>query len=146
MVFIAIAAFVIIGFMRDGNKIFSTIAMLLGGFLFFMLVKQEINEDEQNNGMYSVRYEVDCTHCDVSYTNSSGGTDKESEVKGTWSQTVEIRGDEFVYLSASNEPDSYSAGVRIYVNDKFVDGERSSGQYSSASVSCQPKDIYKNSY
>jgi membrane protein implicated in regulation of membrane protease activity len=148
MVLIALAAFIIIGFVRDGNKIFSGIALAIGAFLLFMMYQSEVQraeedafKEEQENATYTVKYETVCVRCDVRYTNETGGTDEEKNVPVEWSQTVQVKGTEFIHLSAQNDDYTGEVYARIKVNNRIISEESSKGAYAVASVSCQPKDI-----
>ncbi|GAB3783280.1 hypothetical protein GCM10028818_40940 [Spirosoma horti] len=149
MVLIALAAFTIIGFVRDGNKIFSSIALLIGLFLLYAIYQDEaIRADneaaelENASKLYSVKYEVICPKCSATYTNATGGSDEDEVTSVSWSKTLSIRGDQYVHLSAQNSDYGGKVTAYIYVNDHLMATEESTGEYKIASVSCQPKDVY----
>ncbi|GAB3278313.1 hypothetical protein GCM10027347_52620 [Larkinella harenae] len=134
---IGVVAFSIIGLVRDKNKIFSLLALLIGGIVIFAL----FSEAMQSNDYYTVEYEVTCLDCDVSYTNDTGGTDKVDKVAAYWSKRVVVRGDEFVMLSAQNNNEDTEVIARISVNGKLLEEESSKGKYVMASVSGRPEEI-----
>lgn len=132
----ALAVFTIIGLIRDGTKVFSVIAMLLGGTIFYFLVNESMSAIEQ----YEVEYRVFCGECTVNYTNSTGGTDK-VEASANWSRTITAKGEDFLYLSVQNGQGSTRAKAAIYINGKLLKEEVSSGEYTIASASGRPMDI-----
>lgn len=141
MVLIALAAFIIIGFVRDGNKIFSGIATLITFFLFYIMYQSEVYEEEKSNATYSVQYVVTCVDCDVTYTNETGGTDEKKKASIRWQQSIEAKGDEFLHLSAQNNGYSSEVTAKIYINGILMADESSTGDYAIASVSCRAEDV-----
>ncbi|GAB4042584.1 hypothetical protein GCM10028810_01950 [Spirosoma litoris] len=148
MVLIALAAFIILGFIRDGSKVFSSIALVIGVALLFVIYQNDLAQEtreairkEQDDALYTVRYETACSDCNVRYTNRSGGTDAEKSVPVRWSRTLQIKGNQFINFSAQNTNYSGKIFVRLYINDKLFKEESSSGEYAIANISCRPKDI-----
>lgn len=137
IVLIALAAFVIIGFIRDGSKIFSTLGLLLGLGIIYMLFKEASNEQAS----YTIRYEVSCFSCDVNYTNPSGGSDQDKNGGRYWTKTITAQGDQFLSLSAQNKETALELSAKIYVNDVLVASESATGEYAMASVNCRPADV-----
>lgn len=149
IVLIALAAFIIIGFIKDGNKLFSGIALAIACLLFYAMYQDEVTradneayEMEKSNKLYTVKYETICSKCDVSYTNETGGTDEQKDVYSVWSDTFQIKGSQFVSLSVQNSDNATMVVARIYVNNQLIATEQSTGEYKIASVNCRPQDIY----
>ncbi|AXE16251.1 hypothetical protein DR864_00465 [Runella rosea] len=132
----ALAVFALIGLIRDGSKMFSILSIIIGGFLFFLIAKESVDEVSD----YSVEYRVDCRECDISYTNSTGGTDKAGGYVG-WSRRITAKGGDFLYINAQNGSEGGSVKASIYVNNILVKSETSSGEFSIASASCRPVDV-----
>lgn len=132
--YMAIFGFGLIGIIRDGRKVWSIAGMVVGGLLVYAHASTVISEEQVKNKMYLVRYEAACRMCDVSYTNSTGGTDRQESLPG-FSYSVPLRGDDYVNFSAQNSIGDGEVTARLYVNDLLVKTETSSGRYAVASVS-----------
>lgn len=136
LVLLALAIFTILGLVKDSSKIFSLIALAIGGFIFYNL----FSEAAKSVQSYSIKYEVTCKECEVMYTNETGGHDKVEKVFGSWSQDITAKGDDFLYLNAQNHDCADPITASISVNGKIVKTETSRGEFSIASASCRPKD------
>jgi hypothetical protein len=134
------AILAMIGLAKDGNKIFSGAAIVLGLLVFYTKYQHDLGGDELDNQRYKVTYEVDCKDCTVRFINASGDTKVESGVYGRWTKSVQANGNTFVNVTAQPNGNDPNASVRLYVNGTYMDGEHSSGNYVAASASCQPRD------
>ena len=139
MVLIGLAIFTILGLVKDRTKIYSIIALIIGCFILYLL----FSEAKKSVESFDVVYRVECSDCDISYTNASGGTDNVKNVNGRWRQSITAKGDDFLHLYAQNNRNSSSVTAEIYVNGFPAKTETSSGEYAIASASCQPKDFSK---
>lgn len=136
LVLLALAIFTILGFVKDNSKIFSFLALGIGGFIFFSLFSDALKSEQS----YSITYKVTCKECEVRYTNETGGNDKVELVYGGWSKDITAKGDDFLHLSAQNHDCADPIHASISINGKMVKAETSTGKYSIASTSCRPKD------
>lgn len=140
MALIGLAIFTILGLIMDGSKIPALIALVIGGFILYVEVSYEMKSLEN----YSVEYQVECTRCEVSYTNTTGGLNKVEDVRGNWSMKLEFKGGEFINVSAQNEGVSDEVTARILVNGRLLKEESSQGKYQIASVYGTPQSIDTN--
>lgn len=135
MILMALAIFVILGFIKDGSKGPAVIGMLLGFFIFYLLTQEELNKSKP----YNVEYRVQCYQCDVSFTNETGGTDEATEVGDNWSKYITVKGGEYLTLHArSRHGDIADVRAEILVNNVVVESKTSSGKYASVILSCTP--------
>ena len=82
----------------------------------------------------TVRYEVDCTSCDLTYTNSSENTEQRS-MTNEWSYEFKAPKGQFVYISAQNNNASGTVGVKIIARGGVFESASSSGAYVIATAS-----------
>jgi hypothetical protein len=134
---IALAIFTVLGLIRDGSKIPSVIALVIGGLIFF----SEVNEAKRSIDIYSVEYQVECYKCEVSYINTTGGTNKVEDVTGSWTMTLQFKGDDFIKVSGQNQGVDEEITARILVNGRLFKEEKSKGNYQIAGVYGTPKNI-----
>jgi hypothetical protein len=136
MIVIGIVIFSIIGLVKDKSKVFSIIALLVCGFIFYLEIQRELSKSE----LYKVSYLVACVDCQIRYTNESGG-EVILENRNFLDETVELTGDTYVTLSAINSYDrTGDAEVSIYVNGVLLETKKSSGRGASAFISCMPNE------
>lgn len=141
MVLMGIVIFAIIGLIRDTSKIWSIVALLFAGFLFYSEAESSYKKQVAETSLYKVQYKVICGGCDVIYTNESGGEDK-FENQTEFYRTIEMRGDQDLRLYARNDYRvQNSVTTEIYINGKLLKTETSSGELASASVYGYPRDI-----
>ena len=137
IVMMALAIFTVLGLIRDSSKIPSVIALIIGGLIFF----SEVKEAKRSIDIYSVKYQVECYKCEVSYINSTGGTNTVEDVKGSWTITLPFKGDDFIKVSGQNQGVDKEITARILVNGRLFKEERSQGDYQIAGVYGNPKNI-----
>lgn len=137
IIMIALAIFTVLGLIRDGSKIPSVIALIIGGLIFF----SEVNEAKKSIDIYSVEYQVECYKCEVSYINTTGGTNKVEDVTGSWTMTLQFKGDDFIKVSGQNQGIDKEIVARILVNGRLLKEEKSQGRYEIAGVYGTPKNI-----
>lgn len=134
---IALAIFTVLGLIRDGSKIPSVIALAIGGLIFF----SELSDAKKSIDIYSVEYQVECYKCEVTYINTTGGTNKVEDVRGSWNMTFQFKGDDFIKVSGQNQGVDKEITARILVNGRLLKEETSQGKYQIAGVYGTPKNI-----
>lgn len=133
------AIFFIISLVRESNKILPIVSLFLAMGILYLLVKEEVNAQSD----YQVLYTVECTECDITYTNDSGGTDQLDDFTGgTFNKVVTVKGNSFLTLSAQLGGDGGTATVKASVNDAVIKTETSTGAYKMASIMFRPDDIF----
>ena len=136
VVMMAVATLMILGFINDRSKTYSFIALIVLVIILF----SEFKDTAKGLSEYTIKYEVTCSDCDISYTNSTGGTDKVDNIIDSWQQEIKFKGDDFVYLSAQNGNTDSEVSVKIYVNNILFKEAKSNGKFSIANVSGKPKN------
>lgn len=77
-------------------------AFLIGG-TGLVGFKGSVSPDEES---FEIKYEVNCTQCDVVFRNEAGQPEHVTSVKKTWKHGFEGNKGQFVYVSATNEDGS----------------------------------------
>ncbi|MGG7661064.1 hypothetical protein [Dyadobacter sp. BHUBP1] len=136
MILVGIAIFAIIGLIRDSSKIWSILALCWAGFLIY----SESDRASKDFETYSVKYEVTCGKCSVTYTNATGGNENYKDIDH-FLKTVSLKGDTYASLSAINDYESFgTVTVNIFVNGNLLKTETSTGQMAVASAYCFPRE------
>lgn len=122
--------------------------LLLSIAVFYFLGQDQAarnTEDEQEQKLieqsntYDVRLQTHCYECDVQHTNTTGGTDKINGVSFYWDTTFKVNGNQFIHLSAQNKDNSQKVSTEIYINERLIAEQNSTGPYQIAAVSCFTK-------
>lgn len=129
--------FSIIGLVKDKTKWFAGIAMFILLFFGCLDVYQTANKQLAEEQLYTVKYVVEGTRFDVSYTNKTDNLNREEGI-GRWTRTITLKGNEHAYITAQNLQESDYISVEIYIDDILVESGNASGEYSIASASCYP--------
>ncbi|WP_234733925.1 hypothetical protein [Tellurirhabdus bombi] len=113
------------------------IVIMLGGASWYFLQKK-LNQREE---IYTVRYVVICTNCDVRYTNQEGGNDEVKGIISNWEKALSFRGDAQVRLRAQNKGDSATIITQIYANDVLLASNTAKGAGAVVSTGGKPQQI-----
>lgn len=84
-------------------------------------------------------YNVTCSSCDLTYSDSGGNTQQVS-MSSTWELKFDADKGQFLYVSAQNNNNSGSVSVSIKCRGKTIDDANSSGAYVIATASGSAPD------
>jgi hypothetical protein len=105
---------------------------------YYMLKKNQVKVDEMTriiNNENPVEYKISCEKCDITYTNSSGGTEQVTNGTSSWTYSFNAKIGQNLSLSAQNKKETGTITVRIFLDGKEIKSSTSSGAYVIATTS-----------
>lgn len=91
----------------------------------------------EKEGSNTVQYVVNCSPSgfDITYTNSSGNTEKKTISSTSWSTSFEGTSGDFVYISAQANNENATVTTEIYYGGEKIETATSTGDYVIATAS-----------
>lgn len=130
-----------LSFFKDRYKVASVIALCIVGFMGWRQYQEE-RDARRSSEEYVVKYVVDCTRCDVIYSDEHGEAPMLTG-KNHYEETVFPRGNDEMKVAAINSSGEKSLiKVMVYVDGKLYKTDSAFGG-TVASVYFSPIDIYK---
>lgn len=122
-------------------KIIGWIATIL--FMIFILyICSDVSQMPDVNKSFMVVYDVECTGCDISYINQTGGMSVQDGMR-KWGEVFFAKGGTFVSVSAQNNRIKGKVKATIKINGQILATESCDGRYCIAAPNGIVKELIK---